>query len=265
MPHESTVRLAFFLSVFAVVALVEFFFPRRPLSVPKGHRWFVNGFIVVLNTLVTRLAMPLLPFGMAELAKIKGWGLLNLTMLPHWICVALAFLAFDLIIYLQHRAFHRIPLLWRLHRVHHTDLDLDVSSGTRFHPIEIIISIFIKLAAVVLIGAPALTVVLFEIVLNATSLFNHGNIFIPVSIDRWLRLFLVTPDMHRVHHSVNPRETDSNFCFNFPWWDKLLGTYRAQPAAGHDNMLIGLNEFRSAGQLGLLYLLVLPFKGRKGL
>jgi sterol desaturase/sphingolipid hydroxylase (fatty acid hydroxylase superfamily) len=264
MPNESTVRLISFLSVFIVVALAEFLCPRRPLSTPKGRRWFVNGSIVVLDTLAVRLAIPLLPFGMAELAEVKGWGLLNMANLPHWLSVILAFAVFDIIIYLQHRAFHRVPILWRLHRVHHTDLDLDVSSGTRFHPIEIIISICIKLAVVVLIGAPALAVVLFEIILNATSLFNHGNIAIPVTIDRWLRLFLVTPDMHRVHHSVIPGETDSNFSFNFPWWDRLLGTYHAQPAAGHDSMIIGLKEFRSADQLGLLYLLALPFKGRKG-
>lgn len=264
MPYESTVRLVSFLSVLAVVALAEVLLPRRPLLTPKGRRWFVNGSIVVLDTLAVRLTMPVLPFGMAEMATSKGWGGLNLAELPYWSSVIIAFLIFDVVIYLQHRAFHRMQFLWRLHRVHHTDLDLDVSSGTRFHPLEIIISICIKLAVVVLIGAPALAVVLFEIALNSTSLFNHGNIAIPLSVDRWLRLFLVTPDMHRVHHSVVPQETDSNFCFNFPWWDRLLGTYRAQPAAGHDRMQIGLKEFRSAEQLGLLYLLILPFKGRRG-
>jgi len=264
MPHESTVRLASFLSVFAVVALFEYLAPRRPLTTPKGQRWLVNGSIVVLDTLVVRYVSPLLPYGLAELAAVNGWGVLNLVVLPFWSKVLIAFMVFDLIIYLQHRAFHRIPILWRLHRIHHTDLDLDVSSGIRFHPIEIIISICIKMAVVVLIGAPPLAVVLFEIILNATSLFNHGNMAIPLPVDRWLRLFLVTPDMHRVHHSVIPRETDSNFCFNFPWWDRLMGTYRAQPVAGHDAMQIGLKEFRSAGQLGLLHLLVLPFKGRRG-
>lgn len=264
MLHESTVRLVSFLSMFALVALAEFLFPRRPLTTPKARRWLVNGSIVALDTLVIRLTMPLLPFGMAELAAARGWGVLNLITLPHWTSVLAAFVVLDVVIYLQHRAFHRIPVLWRLHRVHHTDLDLDVSSGTRFHPLEIIISILIKLAVVLLIGAPALAVVLFEIVLNATSLFNHGNVAIPLSVDRWLRLLLVTPDMHRVHHSVIPRETDSNFCFNFPWWDRLMGTYCAQPSAGHDGMQIGLKEFRSSEQLGLLYLLLLPFKGRRG-
>lgn len=234
------------------------------MTTPKRQRWFVNVAIVVLDTLIVRLIIPLLPFGMAELAAAKGWGILNLIRLPYWSSVVLSFVIFDIIIYLQHRAFHRIPILWRLHRVHHTDLDLDVSSGVRFHPIEIIFSVWIKLATVVLIGAPVLAVVLFEIILNATSLFNHGNIAIPAVVDRWLRLFLVTPDMHRVHHSVIPTETDSNFSFNFPWWDRLLGTYRSQPSAGHNGMQIGLREFRSVDQLDLLYLLVLPFKGRKG-
>lgn len=264
MPHESTVRLLSFLSVLALISLAEYKFPRRSLTAPKRQRWFVNVAIVVMDTLLVRLTMPLLPFGMAELAAANGWGILNLLRLPYWSRVVLSFLIFDIIIYLQHRAFHRLPILWRLHRVHHTDLDLDASSGVRFHPIEIIVSVWIKLAVVVLIGAPVLAVVLFEIVLNATSLFSHGNIAIPAAIDRWLRLLLVTPDMHRVHHSVIPCETDSNFCFNFPWWDRLLGTYRSQPAAGHDGMQIGLKEFRSACQLDLRYLLMLPFKGRRG-
>lgn len=264
MPHESTVRLLSFLSVLTLVSLAECQFPKRPLTTPKRQRWFVNVAIVVLDTLIVRLAIPLLPFGMAELAGAKGWGILNLLSLPYWSSVFLSFVAFDIIIYLQHRVFHRIPILWRLHRVHHTDLDLDVSSGVRFHPIEIIVSVLIKLVAVALIGAPVLAVVLFEIVLNATSLFNHGNIAIPAVIDRWLRLLLVTPDMHRVHHSVIPSETDSNFCFNFPWWDRLMGTYLSQPSAGHSDMQIGLREFRFAGQLNLRYLLVLPFKGRRG-
>jgi len=264
MPQESTVRLVSFLLVLAVVALAEFIFPRRPLTTPKGRRWFVNFSIVALDSLIVRLTMPLLPVALAQLSALKGWGLLNQIGLPYWSSVVIAFIVFDVVIYLQHRAFHRTPILWRLHRVHHTDLDLDVSSGIRFHPIEIILSLCIKLTVVILIGAPALSVLLFEVVLNATSLFNHGNLALPAAVDRWLRLFLVTPDMHRVHHSVIPVETDSNFCFNFPWWDRLMGTYRAQPSAGHAAMQIGLKEFRSPDQLNLLYLLVLPFKGRKG-
>lgn len=264
MPNESTVRLLSFLIVFLVVALAEFFLPRRPLSVSRFQRWYVNISIMILDTLSVRLLIPLLPVALSELAEIRGWGILNLLSLPYWTRMILSLLILDLVIYLQHRAFHRISFLWRIHRVHHTDLDLDITSGNRFHPFEIIVSICIKLALVVLIGAPPMSVLLFEIVLNASSLFNHGNISLSPSVDRRLRQFLVTPDMHRVHHSVIPKETDSNFCFNFPWWDKLLGTYRAQPSAGHEAMQIGLNEFRDAGQLGLLYLLVLPFKGRKG-
>lgn len=264
MSNESTVRLLSFLTVFSVVALAEIFFPRRPLSVSKWQRWYVNVSIMVLDTLMMRLAIPILPVAISELASRQGWGVLNQLSLPLWIRVVLAFVFFDAVIYLQHRAFHRISFFWRLHRVHHTDLDLDVTSGNRFHPLEIIISICIKLVLVVLSGAPLLAVLLFEIILNASSLFNHGNIALPSAVDRRLRLILVTPDMHRVHHSVIPGETDSNFSFNFPWWDRLLGTYRDQPSAGHDAMQIGLKEFRSAGQLGLLYLLVLPFKGRRG-
>jgi sterol desaturase/sphingolipid hydroxylase (fatty acid hydroxylase superfamily) len=264
MPNESTVRLLSFLTVFLVVAMAEFFFPRRPLSVSKWQRWYVNASIMVLDTLTVRLVVPILPLAMSELSLLRGWGILNQLALPHWSRVVLAFMIFDAVIYLQHRAFHRIGIFWRMHRVHHTDLDLDVTTGNRFHPLEILISICIKLTLVVLIGAPPLSVLLFEIILNASSLFNHGNVALPLAIDRRLRLFVVTPDMHRVHHSVIPGETDSNFSFNFPWWDRLFGTYRAQPSAGHDSMQIGLNEFRSAGKLGLLYLLALPFKGRRG-
>jgi sterol desaturase/sphingolipid hydroxylase (fatty acid hydroxylase superfamily) len=178
--------------------------------------------------------------------------------------IVLVILALDLVIYLQHRAFHRIPFFWRFHRMHHTDLDIDVSSGNRFHPFEILFSLAIKMGAVAVLGAPVVAVVIFEILLNATSLFNHGNLRISERIDRWLRLVLVTPDMHRVHHSTIPRETDSNFSFNLPWWDWLLGTYRDQPREGHLEMSIGLKEFRDPVRLGLGYLLVLPFRGRAG-
>ena len=171
----------------------------------------------------------------------------------------LAVVALDFVIYLQHVLFHFLPILWRLHRMHHTDLDIDVTTGNRFHPIEIIISIGIKLVAVVLVGPPAVAVVVFEVVLNATSQFNHGNIWIPAALDRWLRLAVVTPDMHRVHHSVIPRETNSNFGFNLPWWDRLCGTYRPQPEQGHTGMSIGLKEFRDPAMLNLPRLLIQPF------
>lgn len=264
MASENAIRLGSFLGIFLMVALAEQLWPRRPLTVPKGPRWFCNISIVIIDTFVARLALPLMPIGMAEIAKVQGWGLFNLVVLPYWLEIGMAVLTLDLIIYLQHRAFHRVHLFWRIHRMHHTDLDLDVSSGNRFHPIEILLSLLIKLGAVTVFGAPVLAVLVFEVVLNATSLFNHGNLRIPLFIDRWLRLFLVTPDMHRVHHSVIPRETDSNFSFNFPWWDHMLGTYRDQPRDGHDGMVIGLKEFRDARRLGLGYLLLLPFRGHAG-
>jgi sterol desaturase/sphingolipid hydroxylase (fatty acid hydroxylase superfamily) len=199
---------------------------------------------------------------MAYMAREQGWGILNMVVLPAWIKVVLAVVALDLVIYIQHVLFHFLPILWRFHRMHHTDLDLDVTSGNRSHPIEIVISIGIKLMAVVLIGPPALAVVVFEVALNATAQFNHGNIRLPETIDRWLRLFVVTPDMHRVHHSVVPRETNSNFGFNLPWWDRLCGTYRPQPELGHTGMNIGLKEFQDPAKLSLLRLLMLPFVGR---
>lgn len=264
MEATAALRLSVFCSVFILVAVAELLWPRRPLSTSKKRRWFCNLSMIVIDTFAIRLLLPLMPLGMSVLATDQGWGLLNQVAWPGWFEAGIAILVLDLIIYLQHRAFHRIPFFWRFHRMHHTDLDLDVTSGHRFHPVEILFSFFIKLAAIVLIGAPAAAFVLFEILLNASSLFNHGNMNIPVSVDRWLRMLVVTPDMHRVHHSVHPAETDSNFGFNVPWWDRLLKTYRDQPRDGHLGMLIGLKEFRDENKLGLGYLLALPFKGRNG-
>lgn len=259
MPAEASIRLAFFLGVFASVALWELLAPRRRLGYRRGGRWFANLSLVAINTAAARLLLPVLPVGMAITAREHGWGLLNQLPLPPWLGVVLAVAALDFIIYLQHRLFHRLPPLWRLHRMHHTDLDLDVTSGNRFHPLEIIISMGIKLAAIPLLGGAPLAVLIFEILLNAGAQFSHGNIRIPVAADRWLRLILITPDMHRVHHSIIPRETDSNFGFNLPWWDHLCGTYRPQPAAGHDGMTIGLSEFRDPARLTLPRLLIQPF------
>ena len=264
MSGEATIRLVFFLGVFLVVGLAEHLWPRRALTVPKGQRWFCNGAIVVVGYAAARLVLPVMPAGVAEMARLNGWGILNILALPLWLKSILVILALDLIIYLQHRAFHRIPFFWRFHRMHHTDLDIDVSTGNRFHPLEILFSLVIKIGAVAILGAPVVAVVIFEVLLNATSLFNHGNLRIPADLDRRIRLMLVTPDMHRVHHSVIPRETDSNFSFNLPWWDRLLGTYRDQPREGHIGMTIGLKEFRDAGRLGIGYLLMLPFRSRTG-
>ncbi len=257
--NPETLRLAAFLSVFILLAVLEAVWPRRPLTVSKPQRWLVNLALVATNTLLMRLVVPLAPFALATLAQSKGWGLFPLLQLSGPLEIGVSLLVLDLIIYTQHRIFHRTPLLWRLHRMHHTDLDLDVTSGTRFHPLEIFLSLAIKLSAVLLLGISPLAVLLFEILLNATSMFNHANLRLPLPLDRWLRLVLVTPDMHRVHHSVIPRETNSNFGFNLPWWDRLLGTYQAQPREGHEGMSIGLKQWRDQGQLGWWQLLKIPF------
>jgi sterol desaturase/sphingolipid hydroxylase (fatty acid hydroxylase superfamily) len=216
---------------------------------------------VVLDTLVVRLLFPFAGVGMAFLAQTNGWGLFNLVALPPWLAVPAAVLLLDLIIYGQHVAFHAVPMLWRLHRMHHADLEFDVTTGLRFHPGEIILSMLTKLAAVAVLGAPPLAVLAFEVLLNATSMFNHGNVRIPSGSDRWLRLILVTPDMHRVHHSIDRRETDSNFGFNVPWWDRLFGTYRAQPTLGHAGMTLGIDRFRNPRELWLDRLLLQPLRG----
>jgi len=260
MAHEQLIRISCFGLVLALVAAWEIIAPRRPLTDSKPRRWFANLALVIIDTAAVRLLLPLLPVGMAVLAAEQGRGLLPGLPLPFWAKIAVAVIVLDFVIYLQHVLFHFIPILWRLHRLHHSDLDLDVTTGSRFHPLEIIISMGIKLAAVALLGAPALAVLLFEVTLNATTQFNHGNISMPAAVDRWLRLTLVTPDMHRVHHSVIPRETNSNFGFNLPWWDRLCGTYRAQPEAGHNAMVIGLKEYRDPALLTLGRLLLQPFR-----
>ncbi|MBV5337224.1 MAG: sterol desaturase family protein [Deltaproteobacteria bacterium] len=258
-----TLRLITFLSVFALLALAEVIWPRRLLTVAKVQRWQANIGVIIADSLVVRLFAPIAPITLAVTAQSKGWGLFNLFGIPGWLELIAGLIIFDLIIYLQHRLFHRVPLLWRLHRMHHTDLDLDVSTGTRFHPLEISISLLIKMVAVLLFGLSPLTVLLFEILLNATSMFNHANLALPLPVDRWLRLLLVTPDMHRVHHSVIPKETDSNFGFCQPWWDRLLGTYREQPRDGHIGMTIGLREYRNQDELGIWRLVRIPFEPQK--
>jgi sterol desaturase/sphingolipid hydroxylase (fatty acid hydroxylase superfamily) len=261
---EPTIRLGFFLGVFAVMAALEALLPRRGRSLSRWARWPSNLGIVAVNTVLLRILFPTAAVGLALLGEARGWGLLNTLALPDWLSLALAVLLLDLVIYLQHVMFHAVPALWRLHRMHHADLDLDVTTGARFHPIEILLSMGLKLAAVAALGAPALAVLVFEVLLNATAMFNHANLKIPVALDRVLRWVIVTPDMHRVHHSVVPRETNSNFGFNLPWWDRLLGTYRAQPAAGHEAMTIGLEAFRAPRDLRLDRMLVQPFRGETG-
>ena len=264
MSNEIIIRLSCFFGIFTLIAAWEWIMPRRSLTTSKAKRWFANLGIVFLNSALVRVAIPVLPVGLAMLAQEKGWGLLNVLALPFPVKVIAGIVLLDLVVYLQHVMFHAVPILWRLHMMHHADLDYDLTTGLRFHPIEIIISMGIKLAAVAAIGPSVFTVILFEILLNGLATFNHSNIYIPYAIDRVLRLFVVTPDMHRVHHSVTIRETNSNFGFNLPWWDRLFGTYRAQPVAGHEGMTIGLAQFRDSHRLGILWMLALPFTGRPG-
>jgi sterol desaturase/sphingolipid hydroxylase (fatty acid hydroxylase superfamily) len=257
---EPVVRLICFLGVLVLMALWERLTPRRPQSIKRLLRWPNNLGLAVLNTFVVRLLFPLAGVGMALLAQAKGWGLFNIVPAPAWFAIPAGLLLLDLTIYGQHVAFHAVPLLWRLHRMHHADLEFDVTTGLRFHPGEIVVSMLVKLLAIVVFGALPIVVLAFEVVLNATSIFNHGNVRLPPRLDRVLRLLVVTPDMHRVHHSIDRRETDSNFGFNVPWWDRLFGTYRAQPALGHDRMTLGIDLFREERELWLDRMLLQPLR-----
>jgi sterol desaturase/sphingolipid hydroxylase (fatty acid hydroxylase superfamily) len=271
MHHEATIRLGCFLGIFAAVALGELVAPRRPLTTSKTDRWVANLGIVAINAVVLRILFQGLRFvvpagavGMALLSEERHWGLLNSVAWPYWLKVVLAVVVLDFVIYLQHVMFHAVPTLWKLHMMHHADMDYDVTTGTRFHPIEIVLSMGIKMAAVMVLGASVPAVIIFEVLLNGTAMFNHGNLKVPLGLDSVLRLFVVTPDMHRVHHSVFPSEANSNFGFNLPWWDRLMGTYRAQPSKGHEGMTIGLNQFRDPSRLKLGGILALPFTGTQG-
>ena len=264
LAHEPFIRLFAFAGLFAVLAVFEAVAPRRKQAIGRGRRWPGNIGVVILDTVLLRILFPTAAVGLALVAQAHGFGLLNVTALPGWIAVAAAVIALDLAIYLQHVLFHAVPALWRLHRMHHADLELDATTGVRFHPVEVLLSMLIKLAVVAAIGAPAIAVLIFEVLLNATSMFNHANVRIPSRIDRVLRWLVVTPDMHRVHHSIEARETNSNFGFNLPWWDRLFGTYKAQPAAGHDAMTIGIDTFRDPRELRLDRMLVQPLRGDTG-
>jgi sterol desaturase/sphingolipid hydroxylase (fatty acid hydroxylase superfamily) len=263
MAHEITIRLGFFCGIFAVMAVWEVLAPRRRLSVSRAVRWGNNLILVFLNSFILRLLFPAAAVGMALFAREQGWGLLNYFAVPEAVALMATVIAMDLVIYLQHVMVHAVPLLWRLHRVHHADPDFDVTTGARFHPLEIILSMLIKFATILVLGPPVVGVVIFEVLLNVTAMFNHANVRLPEQLDRVLRLFVVTPDMHRVHHSVEDDEANSNFGFNLPWWDRLLGTYRDQPRAGHQAMTIGIHRFRSPREVSWLpAMLWLPFKGR---
>ncbi|MSP45652.1 MAG: sterol desaturase family protein [Xanthobacteraceae bacterium] len=257
---EIAARVVFAVAVFAVIAAWEVFAPRRRLAAGRLLRWPSNLGIVVVDALAIRLVVPAAAVGASLYAAGHGIGLFHYLNLRLSLAALLGFLVLDLIIYAQHIVFHRVPWLWRLHRMHHADLDIDVTTGLRFHPFEILISLGIKIAAVLAFGIPPVAVFVFEVVLNASSMFNHSNVSMPPRLDRILRLVLVTPDMHRVHHSVVRAETDSNFGFNLPWWDRLFGTYRREPRAGHNGMTIGLPVFRDTRELRLDRMLTQPFR-----
>lgn len=263
MSNEKVIRMGFFFGMLALMGGWEILAPRRMLTVSKLVRWTNNLGLVFFNSFILRLLFQGAAIGMAGFAVSNGWGLLNYYDLPFVVAVLLSIVVMDFIIYLQHVMVHAVPMLWRLHRVHHADLDFDVTTGARFHTLEIILSMLIKFATIVVLGPPVLAVVIFEVLLNATAMFNHGNVRLPKQLDSVLRWFVVTPDMHRVHHSVEDDEANSNFGFSLPWWDRLFGTYRDQPRAGHEGMTIGIHKYRTTKEVSWLPgMLLLPFKGK---
>ena len=264
LANEPLVRAMAFVGVFGGMALWELAAPRRAYVIGR-RRWIANIGIVVLNTVLVRLIFPTAAIGVSAFAAQHGWGLFNYYAAPAGVAVVASFLVLDLAIYLQHVMVHAVPALWRLHRMHHADLDFDVTTGARFHPLEIVLSLLLKFAVIVAIGAPVLAVLIFEVLLNATSMFNHSNVRMPRALDRVLRRIVVTPEMHRVHHSIEVDETNSNFGFNLPWWDRLFGTYADQPRAGHERMTIGIDTFRDPKQCAtLLGILAIPFAAPAG-
>ena len=263
MTNEAFIRMSFFFGMLGVMALWEILAPRRALTVSKTVRWVNNLGLVFFNSFLLRLIFPAAAVGVAAFASAEGGGIFNYYEVPFWLAMVASVVAMDFIIYLQHVMVHAVPALWRLHRMHHADLDFDVTTGARFHPLEIILSMLIKFATIVVLGPPVLAVVIFEILLNATAMFNHGNVRLPKQLDRVLRWLVVTPDMHRVHHSVEDDEVNSNFGFSLPWWDRLFGTYRDQPRAGHEGMTIGIHKYRTTKEVSWLPgMLWLPFKGK---
>jgi sterol desaturase/sphingolipid hydroxylase (fatty acid hydroxylase superfamily) len=265
MQHEATLRLGCFAGVLLAMAAWELIAPRRTLTASKALRWGSNIGLVFVSSLVLRLIAPLGAVGVAIAAEELGWGLFNVASIPIWLAIISSVLALDFAIYLQHVMFHAVPILWRLHMVHHADHDVDVTTGLRFHTLEILLSLGIKTGVILLMGPPAVAVLIFEVLLNATSMFNHSNAAMTLGMDRVLRWLVVTPDMHRVHHSHHANETNSNFGFNLPWWDRLFGTYRDQPADGHVSMRLGLDQFPDKRQTSLLtWMLLIPFLGETG-
>jgi sterol desaturase/sphingolipid hydroxylase (fatty acid hydroxylase superfamily) len=260
-----TIRIGAAVAVFAAMALWERLAPRRRLRAGRRPRWPGNLGIWAIDSVVLRLVGPATVVGVALVAAARGWGLFPLLGLPYWAALVVGVIALDLVIYGQHVVFHYVPWLWRLHRMHHADLDIDVTTGVRFHPLEILLSLAIKMAAVAALGVPAEAVVVFEVLLNATSLFNHSNVALPPWLDALARWIVVTPQMHQVHHSIERAETDSNFGFNLSWWDRLFGTYRAAPRAGEAGLVIGLPIFRDIAELRIARLLTQPFRNAASL
>ncbi len=260
MKHEPMIRLGVFCGIFLSMLLWEAIAPWRQRSTHKRMRWYSNMGLLGLGTVLLRVVFPLAAVGVAAIAQAQNWGLLHLISLPRWQTLVLSIVGLDFAVYLQHVLFHALPTLWRLHQVHHTDPDFDVTTGVRFHPLELLLSMAIKIAIVGFLGTPVIAVLIFELLLNATSLFNHGNVRLPVRVDRLLRWMIVTPDMHRIHHSVIPQESNRNFGFNLPWWDYLFGTYQQHPSAGYQKMGVGLAEYQHDARVEQLpWLLILPF------
>jgi sterol desaturase/sphingolipid hydroxylase (fatty acid hydroxylase superfamily) len=256
---EATLRLGIFFGAFAVLALWEGLAPRREGGVAARPRRVANLSLVALNTALARIALPAGAVGVALIGESRGLGLLRNVEVPGVLALVVGVVVLDLAIYFQHRLFHALPLLWRFHRIHHADRAFDLTTGFRFHPIEIAISLAIKVAVLLAFGVSAGAVLVFEVLLSTTALFNHANVAMPRTLDAWLRWIVVTPDMHRVHHSVVVRETNSNFGFNLPWWDRLFGTYRAQPEAGHSGVTIGLPTLQAERPHELRWALAAPF------
>ena len=263
--NETSLRLGVFLSILITMMAVEAILPRKSRTMGRAHRWVSNLLLIIIDGLFVRLLFPIVAVGIAALSIKNGWGLFNFTNWPIWLEITLAIIILDMMIYWQHVATHHIPLLWALHKVHHADRDIDVTTGSRFHPIEIGLSLIYKMALVAMIGAPVLAVIIFEIILNGCAMFNHSNVKLPLRFDRFLRVFIVTPDMHRVHHSTLTSETNSNYGFSLSLWDRLFKSYTDQPSKGHDEMIIGLEEHQSSGPASLSWSLLLPFKSVKRL
>ena len=260
LENEPLIRMLFFFSVFVAMALWEIWAPRRKTPFSRLLRWPNNLGMVALNTVLARVLLPTTAVGVALHAGEKGWGLFNAYQASGWVVVVASVMLLDLAVYLQHVLFHAVPLLWRLHRMHHADLHIDASTGLRFHTVEILASFVLKFGVIAALGAPALAVLIFEVLLSSTSIFNHANVLVPQRWEPFLRWIIVTPDMHRVHHSIHAKETNSNFGFNLPWWDRLFGTYRAQPRDGHANMVVGITQFRTERDLYVDKMLIQPLR-----